>query len=272
MTSTESFHASDTVVPLTTPARPSPWKKPFLRIGHAGASAYAPANTLESFERALELGVDIVEFDVRPCRDALILLHDDHVGENERSVSELALEEIRAIKARQGLRVATLDEAVDLLKGRSLLNVDLKAGGIEVQVIDVLRRKSILADAMISSLDPAALRKVRRLDPAVITAISYPEDRGAASTRPYLQPIVTVVLALMRATMPHRAIGLMASAEANAAMLYHKVVSSVTAERVHAAMKRIFVWTVDDLTTLRRLHSYGVDGIASNRPDLFAQM
>lgn len=272
MTATEPFHAGDTAVPLTTSARPSPWKKPFLRIGHAGASAYAPANTLESFERALELGVDIVEFDVRRCRDALVLLHDDRVGEDERWVSELALEEIRAIKARHDQRVATLDEAVDLLKGKSLLNVDLKTGGIEAQVIDALRRKGILADAMLSSLDPVALREVRRLDPAVTTAISYPEDRGAASTRPYLRPIVTVVLALMRATMPYRVIGLMASAEANAAMLYHKVVSRVTAERVHAARKRVFVWTVDDLTTLRRLRSYGVDGVASNRPDLFAQM
>lgn len=62
-------------------SRPTePWPKSFLRIGHAGAGAYAPPNTLKSLALALDLGVDTVEFDVRPCRDALVLLHDDDLS------------------------------------------------------------------------------------------------------------------------------------------------------------------------------------------------
>jgi len=53
------------------------WGKTFLRIGHGGAAGHAPANTLRSLGLALQMGVDMVEFDVRPCRDALVLLHDD---------------------------------------------------------------------------------------------------------------------------------------------------------------------------------------------------
>jgi len=251
------------------------WHKSFIRIGHAGASAYAPANTLESFELALELGVDMVEFDVRPCRDALVLLHDDALAsalEGETRACELTLDQVRAMRAGDGQRVATLDEAIDLLKGRALLNVDLKTRGIEAAVIATLRRKGMLADVLISSLDPQSLSEIRRLDPAVATAISYPEDRGGASTRSYLAPIVTIVLRLMRAQMPSRVMRLMASAEANAAMLYHKVVSHASVERVHAANKRVFVWTVDDLPALQLVRSLGVDGAASNRPDLFRQL
>ena len=53
------------------------WAKPFLRIGHGGAAAHAPANTLRSLSLALSMGADVVEFDVRPCQDGLVLLHDE---------------------------------------------------------------------------------------------------------------------------------------------------------------------------------------------------
>jgi glycerophosphoryl diester phosphodiesterase len=56
------------------------WSRRCLRIGHAGAAAHAPPNTLKSLALALDLGVDMVEFDVRACRDALVLLHDDDLS------------------------------------------------------------------------------------------------------------------------------------------------------------------------------------------------
>jgi glycerophosphoryl diester phosphodiesterase len=171
-----------------------------------------------------------------------------------------------------GQRIPTLAEALDLVKGRALMNVDLKAPGYEAEVLDHLDERGVMADVLISSLFPGSLRQVRQLAPAVQTGISYPEDRRNASARPSLQPVITLVINLMRLALPYRILGMMAYAQADAAMLYHRVVSSTTVERVHRAGGRVSVWTVDDLPTLRRIQTMGVDGIASNHPDLFAEL
>lgn len=65
---------------------------------------------------------------------------------------------------------------------------------------------------------------------------------------------------------------MIANARANVVMLYHKTVSKATLETVHRAGGRVFTWTVDDAAQLRRLRNWGVDGIASNHPELFAAL
>jgi len=252
-----------------------PWHNIFLRIGHSGAGAYAPPNTLKSLALALELGVDMVEFDVRTCRDELILLHDDDLSAFlgiRGLASQCSLEEIRALDAGDGEQIPTLTEAIDLVKGRALMNIDLKGAGYEADVLDVLREKSVMADVLISSVIPDSLREVRQLAPAVKTGISYPEDPANATKRPYLQPAVKVTLKLMRHALPYRVLGMMAYARADAAMLHRQVVSVATLNRVHQAEGHVFAWTVDNLSEMRQIRAMGVDGIASNRPDLFAQL
>ena len=74
-----------------------------LRIGHRGARAYAPENTLASFKKALEIGVDAVELDVRKTKDnQLVVIHDADVKRTtngEGLVSELTLKEIKSFSA-----------------------------------------------------------------------------------------------------------------------------------------------------------------------------
>ena len=65
---------------------------------------------------------------------------------------------------------------------------------------------------------------------------------------------------------------MMTNARANAVMLYHKVVSRAAVQTIHRAGGKVFTWTVDDAAQLRRLQKLGVDGIASNYPDLFATL
>jgi glycerophosphoryl diester phosphodiesterase len=253
----------------------SGWNVQFVRIGHACGAAHGPANTLRACAKALEMGIDMVEVDVRPCRDELVLLHDDdlsRVAARPGLASEHTLQELLEIDLGEGARIATLAEVADLIRGRTLLNVDLKAEGIESRVIDVLEEKGVLADALISSLRPDSLRRVRQRAPAARTAISYPEDRAQIAGRAYLQPVVSLAVWITRVILPYRILALVASAQANGAMLYHGVVSTATVRRVHEARGRVFVWTVDDLPTLRIVRAMGADGVASNRPELFQRV
>lgn len=250
------------------------WNKPFLRIGHGGASGHARANSLRSLSCALDLGVDVVEFDVRACRDALVLEHDDNLAHYgvQQLLSQTTLDDLRRIDPGADGPIPTLADALGLIKGRALINVDLKAEGYEAATLEMVRAKGMLGDVLFSSLIPASLQRLRQLDPHVRTGISYPEDRGNASGNPYLKPIVNVVVALMRLTFSYRVLAMMANAQADAVMLYHKVVAQPTVDTVHRAGKKIFVWTVDDQAQLQRIKHLGVNGIASNYPDRFAKI
>src|SRR5512136_1533957 len=87
------------------------WNKPCLRIGHGGAAGHAPANTMRSLALALEMGVDMVEFDVRPCRDALVLLHNDNLtqfGGAPGLASESTLADLRSLATGPDRQIPTL--------------------------------------------------------------------------------------------------------------------------------------------------------------------
>ena len=251
------------------------WNKPFLRIGHGGAAGHAPANTMHSLALALEMAVDMVEFDVRPCRDALVLLHDDNLGQLDGAlvlVSESTLADLRSLPTGPARQIPTLPEALDLLRGRALINVDLKATGYEDAVVELVCSKGMAGDALYSSVYPASLRRVKQVEPGARTGLSYPEDRGNSSGKPYLQPAVSAVVALMRFTLPYRILRMMAGAQANAVMLYHKVVSRQAVKTVQHAGGKVFTWTVDTPRRMRELQGLGVDGITTNHPDLFAEL
>lgn len=248
------------------------WEKPFLRVGHGGASGHAPANSLRSINLALELGVEMVEFDLRTCQDDLVLVHDDslaHYGFPGRLVSQSTLAELHALSTEPDLRIARFEEALELLKGRALANIDLKADGYEEATVERVRELGMNGEVMYSSLIPSSLARLRQLEPGAFTALSFPEDRGNASTRAYLKPVVGLALAWMRLTLPGRILQMMSHAKANSAMLYHRVISPRIVETVQSAGGRLFAWTVDDAPRIQELKKMGVNGVTTNYPDLF---
>jgi glycerophosphoryl diester phosphodiesterase len=255
------------------------WAKPFLRIGHSGAAAYSIPNTLESFALALETGVDMVEFDVRACRDGLVLAHNRQLPANaqlntpHRRLTDLTVEQIQAVDLGNGSRIPTLSQAIDFIKGRALMNVDLKTPGYEAEVMDVLREKNSLSDVIISSTIPRSLRRIRGISSMVKTGISYPEDIWLPSpVGRYVRPLVKLFFQILHYAYPRRVLRVMAYAQANAVMLSRMVVSADVVKAVQESNGRVFVWTVDSLSTIRRLYKLGVDGVASNRPDLFRRL
>jgi hypothetical protein len=120
----------------------------FARVGHRGASALAPENTLEALELAVELGCDMLEFDVLPLRDGtLVLAH---------SKRELPLDP------------ATLDDALVLAAERFPrvgLQLDLKVRGTEEEVVTALRRRGVVEHSWISGSDARSLRRMAELEP-----------------------------------------------------------------------------------------------------------
>jgi glycerophosphoryl diester phosphodiesterase len=209
------------------------------RIGHGGASALAPANTLASFDAALEVGIDMVEFDVRACRGELVLAHT-------------------LLDARQPTRVRLAD-ALDHLSGRRFdgveLNVDLKRSGCEPALLEALRAAGMLERTLISSQLPEILDRVRDLEPRARLGISVagPLSRLTHHWRGWRAQVL----------------GGLWKRRWDAVMAQHRLVEPGLLEDVVARRGMLYAWTVNERPAIERLARIGVHGIATADPRLF---
>jgi glycerophosphoryl diester phosphodiesterase len=221
-----------------------------LRIGHRGAAALAPENTIESLRLALELGCDLVEFDVHDLDGTLVLVHDRPAG------------------PAPGL--PTLDEALAFIAGTEAgVHLDLKARGAEEPVMEALRRHGFAERTVVSSFRPETLRALAAAEPGVRLGLTYPEDSRGLAQRRAVAPLLVPALAAMRAALPRRISRLLAAAGASTAMLHFAVVTKAIVERCHALGAPVLVWTVDEHAWVPRLDAMGVDGVITNDPRIF---
>ncbi len=225
----------------------------YVRIGHKGAAALAPENTIESIAAALEHGVDIVEVDVVDAPDgSLVLAH----SQEEILPDSVLLDRALAFVA------ANAPSGVDVV-------LDLKWHGFEPEVVDALTRHGLEQRAIASSFFPRSLRRIRELEPAIRTGISYPWDRRSLATKRVLTPAVWAGILALRSALPYRIGRMLRAADAGSAMLHYAVLSRAVVERAHRLGAAVVTWTVDDPELLRRVLAFGVDGVVSNDPRIF---
>ena len=218
-----------------------------IRIGHRGAAGLAPENTLRSIERALEVGVDMVEVDVVPLADGtLVLAHDS--------------------PAEPG-NLPTLDEALAFVADRSVeVMLDVKGPGYERALVEAVRRAGLVERTLVSSCYPETVRLLGREEPGLRRGLTYPFDRLGISSRRFLRPAVRAALGTLRATLPLKIGRLLAGADASVATLNYTVISAAAVRSCHARGAQVLAWTVDDPAVAVRLAALGVDRIISDDP------
>ena len=224
-----------------------------LRIGHKGAAALAPENTIESLAAALDQNVDMVEFDVVQADDGeLLVAHSP--------------DEITAT-------TPTLDTALAFLgaqaPGHVGLNCDLKWHGYEQETLAALRSHGFVDRTMVCSVFASSLRSIKRLEPGATTGLSYPWDRHGLSDSSLTAPLARAGVAILRRLLPLRVVGLVRAAEANVAVLSHLVITAPAVKRCHAAGVPVLAWTVDTPADVEHVIRAGVDGVITNDPTVF---
>ncbi|MGB9604791.1 MAG: glycerophosphodiester phosphodiesterase [Bryobacteraceae bacterium] len=155
-----------------------------LVVAHRGALRYAPENTLAAFRKAIELGADLIEFDVRETRDGhLVVMHDDTVDrttDGKDRVSALTLEQIKKLDAGswfgaqfKGERVPTLDEALETIKAGAMPDIDFKAGSPE-KLVAAVARHGLLGKITLYCGDWDLLRRTLAVSPRFLIRPSVP--------------------------------------------------------------------------------------------------
>ena len=245
---------------------------PPLRIGHKGAAALAPENTLRSLARAIELGVDLVEFDVLEVADrTLVVAHSDDLYEVSHGAARgsVCTQTLTALRGSCP-ELPTLDEAVELLAAAGVgVHVDLKGEGYERGVLATLRQHGVVGRSLVSSCYRDSLRALAGEEPSLALGLTYPFDRFRASSRRLLAPAVRGSLIALRRLLPHRIAGMLQAAQASVAVLQYLVVSPALVARCHALGVPVVAWTIDDRETLAHLAAAGVDAVVTNDPRIF---
>jgi len=233
-----------------------------LILAHRGACHTAPENTMAAFRLAAEIGADGIELDVQLCKDdEVVVIHNPRVDETtdgNGGVKDLTLAELQELDAGSwfatefaGERIPTLAQVLHELGPRLVLNIELKTGsllsqGLEAEVVRLVEDTNLVHQVIVSSFNPLALWRVRRLNRFISIGLLYAPDQPRYLRDRWLQPLV----------------------RPNA---LHPRWDTLDQEGVAAAHRlglRVNPWTCNDPEASSRLINWGVDAIITDRPDL----
>ncbi len=226
----------------------------YRRIGHKGADAIVAGNTPESFDAAVEHGVDMVELDVlREQEGRLIVAHDFDDALRRRPMD--------------------LTEALDLFLEPPLdeveIDCDLKLAGREAELAGALAGRGLLDRAMVSTQEIDSLRKLRQLEPDLRLGWTYPKTKRDWTQYGWAKPALRAGLSALRHRYPSILAKQAPDLQVNAVWVFHPIITQKAVDVAHDLGLELMAWTVDDAERIRELLAMGVDGICSNDPRLF---
>jgi len=223
-----------------------------LIVAHRGASLDSPGNTMAAYRRAIELGADMIELDVRRTKNArLIAYHDADIS--GKRIDSLTLGEIRELS--RGLEIPTLEEVFELAKKRIRLDVELKDENHEEEVVDLALKHMSLEEFMITSFNDHSLRVVKERYPEVTVGLILGKERPK-----------NVVGTRLSELFPMRRCR---RAKADILIPHWKLIRFGFLRRAKKHRKSVIVWTVNERAMLFKfLENDGIDGIMTDVPDL----
>ncbi|MBL7852663.1 MAG: hypothetical protein JNN04_17295 [Cyclobacteriaceae bacterium] len=236
-------------------------------MGHRGASALAPENTLAAFRAAMP-HAEVLELDVHLTRDdSVVVMHDptvDRTTDGKGAIAELAYADLAALdagswlgEAFKGERVPTLAQVLDLVNGQRTVLIELKwpRNGIYhnlvPRVVELIRARKAETWVIVQSFEYKYLDELRRLAPDITAYqllygyLAFPPVYRDRSFHLGTFPIVEGVKGLA---------------------IYYKFLSPSLVEKIHGQGLKIIAWTVNDPFDIRRVANLGVDGIISDNP------
>ena len=226
----------------------------YRRIGHKGADAIVAGNTADSFDAAVEHGVDMIELDVLRAKEGRLIVAHDFDDALARHPMDLT-------------------EALDLFLEPPLdqveIDCDLKLAGREAELAGALAGRGLLERAMVSTQEIDSLLKLRQMEPDLRLGWTYPKTKRDWTQVPWASPALKAGLKALRRRYPSLLAKRGPELGVEAVWVYHPVITPRAVEVAHEIGVELMAWTVDDAERMRELLAMGVDGICSNDPRLF---
>lgn len=226
-----------------------------LVIAHRGASAVEPENTLRAFARAMEMGAQMIELDLHATRDGhVVVIHDDdlrHRTNLRGRVTQMTLDEVRRADAGKGERLPTLEETLELTRGKIQLYLEIKDPRAAAATVQMVRDFKCRDEVLLASFDLLLMKKLGE----EIHDIELGLILGNAT----LNPIVR-----WREGFPWWALK---NFKYRTLCMQVKLCSALLARRIKQQGKKLYVWTANSEAEYQRMISRNVDGIVTDTPD-----
>jgi glycerophosphoryl diester phosphodiesterase len=225
-----------------------------LIIAHRGAPRYAKENTIESFEKAMLSGADMIEFDVRRTKDNVLIAYHDGMIQGH-SVMDLTYEGISQKARNQGFDIPTMEEVLKWARGKIKLDIELKEEGYEKEIVELLSGYFEKDQFLITSFNDASLRAIKERSPDIKTGLIL--GRGIHSYH---------ILTRLREFFPMKRCK---KAKADFLVAHLNLLRIGFLERARRRHLPVFVWTANSEEMIwRLLHDRRVSGIITGQPDL----
>ncbi len=223
-------------------------------IAHRGASSLARENTIESFKKAIEIGVDMIEFDVRRTRDRALIVHHDELIQG-KPIKELTYDEISKTAVGQGFSVPTFEEVLKHTSGKIKLDVEIKEEGYEKEVVELLLKYFKKDQFVMTSFYDSCIREIKDDYPNTKTGLIL----GISKSK---NPILTRISEFFPARRCREA-------KADFLVPHWRLLWFGFLDRAKRENKPVFVWTVNDQSKIwKMLHDERIDAIITDKPDL----
>ncbi len=222
-----------------------------LVIAHRGDSYRAIENSFKSVSLALSIPVDMIEIDVRKSKDnRLYLMHDPDTGrtaEEKMDIEESRSDEIARVRLKNGEGVPMLEDILKLVSGKAVLNVEIKSAGAGALCAEEILRAGYTGPVLISSFKEKEIVEALRVNPVLSTARIF--DSFSPGEVPEYEIRGYRFISLEKKTVDEKLLA-----------------------ACHEAKIKVFVWTLDRETEIKKFITLGVDGIYSNRPAMLKRL
>ena len=226
-------------------------KKPKV-IGHRGAKGYYAENTLGSIKKAMDLGVDGIEIDVFKCGSGeLVVFHDqmvDSLTDGKGMIELLSLDSIKKLTVLGNEKIPTLDEVLNLIDGRVMLNIELKGSNT-----------SFLTHQLLKSYFQSSSWKPEKV---FISSFNWNELKAFHQLNKEIK-----IAILIEKTDPSNAIKIANELNAFAINSQYTFLNKENISKIKSENLMVYAWTVNEYKDIRRMKRLGVDGIISDFPD-----
>jgi len=237
----------------------------FIIIAHRGASAYYPENTMIAFEKAVELGAEMIELDIALSKDGIpVVFHDAKLNRHTNGTSYLkyyTLEELKKLDAGSWFdpkfsnqTIPTLQEVLEFASGEIALNIEIKTeavsdnikNGIEEKALQLVKKLGMENHVLFSSFDYRAVRHLKKLDPNMPVALLYERRQS-------------------NRLLPHQLVETYGADAFNCSyrQLSRKWIANLNEHHIPT-----FIYTVNSQNRMQKLIEGGVHGIFTDKPDV----
>ncbi|WP_433548797.1 glycerophosphodiester phosphodiesterase [Streptomyces sp. CA-294286] len=217
----------------------------FLTIGHRGVMGVEPENTLSSFVRAQQAGMDVIELDLHLSKDgALVVMHDadvDRTTDGHGAIAGLTLAELRALDAGGGQRVPLFEEVLDAVSAP--LQAEIKDVAAARTLAEVMHRRALVERVEVLSFHDEALTHISSLVPGVRTGLVAEFYGPEVIDRALAAGAGAVVLDIQRLTLE-------------------------TVRRARTEKLAVIGWVVNTPDELRLAHALELDGVTTDFPEI----